>query len=148
MEKITEGLPELYQYYLDQGGTYSKKEFRKIMKHYYKKVIDRILIDAHWYKLGQVCHIHTVKKKSEVRLDDNGNVKVYHAVDFKASKELGKLVYHENKHVDGYIFRIKCKFDNIKGMSLFKFRPERYDFKRYYARLIFNPDIKIDAPLL
>lgn len=67
------------------------------------------------------------------------------SVDYKASKEFDKRIYHLNEHSDGYKYRLYWS----KIPSTF---PDRYKYqlsllrrnKRYLAQLIFNKQDYID----
>ena len=67
------------------------------------------------------------------------------SVDYKASKEYGKRIYHLNEHSDGYKFRLYWS-------KIPKTFPDRYRYqlnlvranKRKLAQLIFNKQDYID----
>jgi hypothetical protein len=61
------------------------------------------------------------------------------SIDYKSSKEEGKIIYHLNEHSDGYKYRLywskipKTFIDRYKyQLSLVR------ENKRYLAKLIFN----------
>jgi hypothetical protein len=138
------GIREAFAQY---KGELPSSVYRQIIKFYYKKVIDAIIFDNLNYHINNIGDILIIKKKPKLNVKDG---KLMHGlpVDWKATKSHGKVIYHTNNNRYGYIFRIKFKKLGFKNSSIYKFKPERWNFKRYLANILKNEDIKIDAPLM
>lgn len=86
-------------------------------------------------KLGRLGEIKIVKYKHTPKIDKNGNLK-YSIIDWKKTKELGKVVYNFNDHSDGYLFKFKwIKKQAFKNKELFKFKVSR-DISRALPKAI------------
>lgn len=95
-----------------------------------------------------------VKTKTEVKVDENGNVVNNLPVDWKRTRELWKerpdakekniRIKFTNEHTDGYTFRIKYvkRRSKFKNKSIYKLRFNR-ELKRGLSKSIFEG--KIDA---
>ena len=147
MDKIKKGMKQFYKSYTTDEGTLTNAQYRNVVKTYYAKVIDRIILDGLSYTFGRVGSIYISKTKKGVRLDENGKLKIEHPIDWPATKKFGKVMYNENKLTDGYVFKIKMKRGGTNRITLYEFKPERWSFKRYLAKMINDPEVKVDAPI-
>jgi len=80
-------------------------KFHGILIDYFKYVRDEVIERGHIYKLPFVLGtLHIVKRKPK---QWNGESL---RMDYHASKEIGKMVYHLNEHSDGFKYRFHwCK---------------------------------------
>ena len=147
MKVYKEGLREMYDLYKGSDADVEYPLYRKILKTYYSKVIDAIIFDNLEYKFQYVGNIYITKVKPKIKLNDDGSIKPTLPIDWVNTKRFKKLIYHRNDNRYGYVFRIKWDKAGAKGSSLFKFYPERYNFKRYLSSLLLDEDVKIDAPV-
>lgn len=144
MIRHKEGLTEAYDSY--EGGL-TKAEYRTILQNYYPKVIDRIIFDNLDYRISGIGRIYIGKFKPKVKLWEAG-IKPTLPINWVETKKHGKIIFHMNENRYGYLFRIKLKKLRFKNNTIFKFQPERWNFKRYLSKILNDEDIKIDAPLI
>lgn len=147
MTRHTEGLREAYKLYQEVGGTLTSSEYRSIVKTYYSRSIDHIIYDNLELKLNHTGNIYIGKVKPKLTTWEAG-IKPTLPIDWVNTKKHGKIIFHTNAKRFGYVFRIKWNKGGTKNISLFRFKPERWNFKRYLSNILQNEDIKIDAPLL
>lgn len=145
MIRHKQGLREGFSTY---AGALPSSVYRKVIQAYYKLVIDNILIHNKPYRFPYLGDIELTKVKPTLRTWEDGTIKPTLPVDWKATKEHGKIIYHMNHEQFGYVFKIRFKKLKFRNNAIFKFKPERYNFKRYLNQLITSEDVKIDAPLL
>ena len=138
------GLREAFKNY---KGELPSSVYRKVIQTYYKKVIDAIIFDNLEYKFHRLGHIYLAKVKPKIEMWESG-IKPTLPIDWKATKSHGKIIYHMNENKYGYVFRIKFNKMRFKNAMIYRFIPERWNFKRYLSSILQDPDIKIDAPLL
>lgn len=125
---------DMYKQYSQQDDTVDYKTFKLILDAFNKMLIDSLLESSEGFKmpfgLGYVC-IVKYKPKSYTQKSLS--------VDYKASREYGKTIYHLNEHSNGYKFRLYWS----KTPRTF---PDRYKYslnlvrynKRRLAQLIFK----------
>jgi hypothetical protein len=107
------------------------KKYRAINEAFNKRVVEDILLDTGEhnlpYRLGT---IRIQKKKMNL-------TKEAMKVDWKATKELGKRVYHMNDHRDNYRYKWYWKKSNaiVQNKSLYSFTASRAN-KRELARIL------------
>lgn len=108
--------------------------FKSVLDSFNKIVLDSLLESSEGFKMPfGLGYVWIVKYKPK-QLNDKSL-----SVDYKASKEYGKKIYHLNEHSDGYKFRLYWS----KIPQTF---PDRYKYslslvranKRKLAQLIFN----------
>ena len=125
---------DMYKQYSQQDDTVDYKTFKLILDAFNKMLIDSLLESSEGFKmpfwLGYVCIVkYNPKSYTQKSL----------SVDYKASREYGKTIYHLNEHSDGYKFRLYWS----KTPRTF---PDRYKYslnlvrqnKRSLAQLIFK----------
>ena len=111
-----------------------KNTYRNICIDFNEMLIDYIISDA-----GEVtlpCRLGTLR----VKKIKSKNRKM---VDWKLTKEYGKLIYHLNMHTDGYYYKWHWKKQHalFSNKSVYSFKPLR-KFKRNVAKLL--KDNKVD----
>ena len=108
--------------------------YKRILQSMCEIILDKVLNSSDGFKMPYgLGFIQIGKYKPKTYTDKSLSV------DFKASKEFGKKIYHLNEHSDGYKFRLHWS----KIPQTF---PDRYKYqlslvrvnKRKLAKLIFN----------
>lgn len=119
----------------DLGPIFSEhvdyKVYRKINEEYNKRIVKDILLNVGEYELPhRLGSIRIQKKKMRLEV---GSMKV----DWKASRKIGKRVYHLNDHRDNYRYKWYWKKSNaiVKNKKLYSFTASREN-KRELARLL------------
>lgn len=145
---------DIYRFYRDSVKNVNKipidqSTFRKILRYYNTKVCEEIVENSEElrmpYRLG---YLRIKKFKFRLILDADGNIKKSHLKpDWKKTKELWennedaklnkKLVYHTNKHTQGYYFKFYWdkRTCNIKNSSVYSLAMTRTN-KRLIAKTI------------
>ena len=131
--KIDYVLADIYKEYkkeIEKGSIYdlSYIEFASICTSFNKKVIDFLFLKAGSVKsLSRLGTFQVLKRKQS--LDKL-------SIDFKATNETGKTVYHLNDHSNGYRVQIKWFKQKayLKFKSFYQFIPTRAN-KRRLAQL-------------
>ena len=111
-----------------------KSTYRNICIDFNEMLIDYIISDS-----GEVmlpCRLGTLR----IKKIKSKNRKM---IDWKLTKEYGKLIYHLNMHTDGYYYKWYWKKQNalFSNKSVYSFKPLR-KFKRDVAKLL--KDNKVD----
>jgi hypothetical protein len=146
---------DFYNYYNEKSKY--KLEYKKcklFIDLFFLKVIDEIIFNNYLYKLPKSLGLIAIyKRKSNFRNDES--LKTF-AVDYKKTKKLWEenpeakkrkiLVRHLNRHTNGYLMSInytknKAKY---KNQTIYKFRPERYNFTRKLAKALKDESLKLD----
>tara|TARA_R110000796_G_scaffold236214_1_gene355466 strand:+ start:35727 stop:36227 length:501 start_codon:yes stop_codon:yes gene_type:complete len=137
------GITDYYNNYIKQNPNdpITKKEFKKVFTLFNKELVKEI-IDKGKVKLPKrFGQIEIIKKKRGVYLNKDGVVINNKPVNWKATNELWKsspeakenkiLLRHDNKHTDGYVFRVfyNKQIAKYKNKSIYFFKPVR-DFSR------------------
>jgi hypothetical protein len=133
----------------------SRVLFGNILREYNGYVRDRISKKgAEYFFPSKVGKVELRKFKSEVKIDEEGNIINNLPINWKATRELwaenkkSKLnktkIRYTNEHTDGHTFRIFYKRSkaNFKNKSIYKMRFNR-TMKRQLSKAIFAG--KIDA---
>ena len=100
---------DFYEAYLDYvkddpRAYISYTIFRSIINDYFKFIRDEILEYSKEFKLpGKLGYIY-IRKRKIIEYSPN-----HMMVDFKATKDYGKTIYHMNEHSDGYNYRFVWK---------------------------------------
>jgi hypothetical protein len=132
----TLGLRDSYKEFKKQELGYfdiDYKTYRAINEEFNKEVVKYILMDAGEFELPyRLGSIRIQKKKMKFSPDSM-------KVDWKATRETGKRVYHLNDHSDNYRYKWYWKKSNaiVQNKSLYSFTASRAN-KRELARLIKN----------
>ena len=96
--------------------TVNERTFRDVCCSYNKKLADRVLAGFHTQLPYHMGFIRIVGRQGNVdRL----------SIDFKATKELGETIYHDNRHTDGKYFFWDWRKPNhlVKNMQHYTFLP-------------------------
>lgn len=120
-----------YKYYCEntiEGLRVPKEQFRKVLGRFSVLLMDKIL-DAEEVKIPIIGTLRVKKIKQNF-------TKNKLKIDWKATKECGKKVYHLNDHRDGYFYRFSWKKNKIVNVSYYSFVPERWNAKRRLAKLL------------
>lgn len=130
---------EFYQFYLesvDKDTIYDVqfKVYKEILYDYFKFLRDELLEHARELRLPcRLGYLSIIKKKPKTYTGASLRV------DYKASKECGKIIYHLNEHSDGYKYRAYwCKKDSLlTNKTKYQLVLTRY-CKRRLAQIIKN----------
>lgn len=107
-------------------------DFVDICDKFYDRIVEGILNGKTFYMPSGLGKIEINKKRI---LKFGSGIR---GVDWKTTKEVGKLVYHLNEHSDGFNYNINWfRGRTTKNLSTFSFIPTR-TFKRSLAKLIKN----------
>ena len=107
--------------HINDGFELSKDDYNRICEKFIEKIKDKIILDSdEWkmpYRLGSIS-IRKNKGISSVTLPP---------IDWKTSREIGKIVRYLNHHTHGYVFRIywNKKGNNIRNRGFYKFQAAR-----------------------
>lgn len=124
----------MYKEYIKQYDKIDYNTYKYIVNYFYDLFLNALFEDSKLiklpYGLGSVC---IVKYKPKTLTQKSLSV------DYKASAEYGKKIYHLNEHSDGYKFRLYWS-------KLPQTFPDRYKYqlslvrtnKRKLAQYIFN----------
>lgn len=125
---------DMYKQYIKDGSDVSYLRYKAILDCFNKIVLDKLLNASEGLKMPYgLGYIQIVKYKPKSMSPKSLSV------DYKASAEYGKRIYHLNEHSDGYKFRLYWS-------KLPQTFPDRYRYqlslvranKRRLAQLIFN----------
>jgi hypothetical protein len=151
------GTADYYKFFIKETGLthISRALFGKVVREFNGHVRDRISTKGAEYTLpNRTGKIELRKKKTEVKVDENGIVINNLPVNWKAtrqlwldsprSKEKKTKIRYTNEHTQGYTFRIfyRTSKANFKNKSIYKMRFNR-TMKRQLSQSIFAG--KIDA---
>lgn len=122
------------QYKKDYGNDVDYRQFKDILDRFNEQVLNCLLQSSGGFKMPfGLGYVQIVKYKPKSMTPKSLSV------DYKASAEYGKTIYHLNEHSDGYKYRLYWS----KTPQTF---PDRYRYqlqlvrknKRQLAQLIFN----------
>lgn len=137
----------IVDYYKHYNANYKYKVDAALYKAIVKDVNNEffLLIADEGYELKlprRMGIIYLSKQKTRVWMDDDGKVKTNRPINYKATNDLWKanpeakqnkvIIRHENKHTDGYVFRVRYKKSaaNYKNKSAYFIRPHRHVTER------------------
>lgn len=133
-------LVDFYDSYLDwvedrENYTLSRKDFIRIVTEFNKEVVKAVLEGKEFWMPAGLGRIRIIKRKP------SHIIRKFVNVDWPASREHGKLIFHVNEHSDGYIYRIRWDETGkiVKNGFHYYFLPCRA-FKRTLAKVIKNRD--------
>lgn len=124
----------MYKQYIKDGSDVSYLRFKAILERFNQIVLETLLERSEGFKMPYgLGYVQIVKYKPRTMTPKSLSV------DYKASAEYGKRIYHLNEHSDGYKFRLYWS-------KLPQTFPDRYRYqlqlvranKRRLAQLIFN----------
>jgi len=110
------------------------KEFMAITEDYFRSIADGLLIGKGAYKMPfSLGYIDITKRKVDLTK--------LKRVDWKATVETGKTIYHLNEHSDGFDYKIEWLrvTRHTRNSKLYVFSPTRR-MKRTLAKLIKNKE--------
>lgn len=130
-------LKEMYNEYIktvDSDSPYnvSYQEFMQITEDYLREVSKGLLSSKGSFRIPHNLGYIDITKK---RVD----LSKLKRVDWKATVETGKTIYHLNEHSDGFDYKVEWTriVQNVKNVKLYVFQPTR-KIKRTLAKLIKN----------
>lgn len=145
-----------YQYYKfwkreGRKGVVTQKIFTNICSDFNKEITRPIVEDGFIffvpYGLGviRVARLGKYKWNSDKVKADGSFFVEKKPIDWSLSKKIGKVIYYENQHTNGYYYRIQWLRTGRppKYRSLFEFKPS-HTVKQQLAKILRNPDRKID----
>ena len=114
--------------------------YKRILQCMCKVILQHVLMRSEGFKMPYGLGMIQVGKYKPKNYDDKSL-----SVDYKASKEYNKRIYHLNEHSDGYKYRLHWS-------KIPRTFPDRYRYqlglvranKRMLAQLIFNKQDYID----
>lgn len=125
---------DMYKQYSKDDDTIDYTRFKRILDTFNQEILNGLLESSEGFKMPfGLGYVQIVKYKPKSYTDKSLSV------DYKASKEYGKRIYHLNEHSNGYKYRLYWS----KVPQTF---PDRYRYqlsfvranKRRLAQLIFN----------
>lgn len=113
------GIKDMYEFYKEYTPSpVSFKLYKEVVNEYLQEILNLIIDEGHNYRIpGMLGYFRIQKKMMDFDIQKM-------SVDWKASKEVGKRVYHLNNHSDGY--RIKFLWEKKKAIL-------KKDSKRPYS---------------
>lgn len=130
---------DFYDYYLneierDTVYDISYKDYRQILVDYFKYIRDEVLENSREFKLP--CRLGVISIIKHKPKEYTGKSL---RIDYKASKDYNKLIFHLNEHSDGYKFRLHWnkKDSNAINKSRYQIVMTRAN-KRHLAQIIKN----------
>lgn len=123
------------QYIKDKNDkTLPYSRFKRVLEAFNTNIAQAILDRSEGFKMPSgLGYIRIVKYKPK-SLNEKSL-----SVDYKASKEYDKKIYHLNEHSDGYKFRLYWSKVPITFSDRYKYQLSLVRAnKRYLAQLIFN----------
>lgn len=144
------GLKDFFKLYREISKSpvvYSK--YSKVINDFNKEISRMIVEDSYEFRFPyRIGYLRIRKFKTKLKLDDDGNLKIKHLrPDWKATNELWnnneeaklnkKIVYHTNKHSNGYYFKwfLDKSTTNVKNMYVYMFYPCRNN-QRFLSKTI------------
>lgn len=125
---------DMYKQYCKTVEKVDYRLFHSVLEEFNKIVLDKLLNASEGFKMPfGLGYVQIVKYKPKTMSPKSLSI------DYKASAEYGKKIYHLNEHSDGYKFRLYWS-------KLPQTFPDRYRYqlslvranKRKLAQLIFN----------
>ena len=119
--KLSVNLSDAFKFYKNKKKEKGEKPvnertFRDVCCSYNKKLANRVLAGFHTQLPYHMGFIRIVGRQGNIdRL----------SIDFKATKELGETIYHDNRHTDGKYFFWDWRKPNhlVKNMQYYTFLP-------------------------
>jgi hypothetical protein len=151
------GSLDYYKYFIKKTGNnhISGIKFGEVLREFNEHVRERISTKGVEYIMpNRVGKIELRKIKTEVKIDDDGNIINNLPVNWKATRELwaesekakekGTRIRYTNEHTNGHTFRIfyRTSKANYKNKSIYKMKVNR-GMKRMLSKSIFAG--RIDA---
>jgi hypothetical protein len=133
------GINEMWKFYKEKYDVLDEKTYKKVLKLFNKKVSNAIVKEAFEFIMPRnIGNIRIKKNKPRLTLTPEGKLdKKMLIPNWKEtwklwdtdpeSKENKTIVYYENKHTDGYIYRwhYSKHRNNLKNKSAYSFIPSR-----------------------
>ena len=129
-------IQDIYKHYTDNTeDNYSidYKTYRDVLNSFFQMLSYNLIEEGHTIKLPyNLGYLDIVKSRNWIK------AKRY-SIDFKATREYGKIIYHLNEHSGGYKHRCHwTKFGcNIANLNKYRFIMTRTN-KRRLAQIILN----------
>ena len=135
-------IKDFYKYYLSyakDGKVYQidYTTYRKIITDYFMFIRDEILEKSREFKMPcRLGKVFIFKRKPKSWSKESL------CVDFKTTKEIGKVVYHTNEHSDGYKYRFYWKKSDapLPFKSRYQLIATRHN-KRRLAQIVKNREV-------
>ena len=150
------GVTDMYKAYKKTAKhPVTKEQYSKIVKKFNLEVVDLILTKSFEFRMPCRLGCLRIKKVSlMLKLDWNGNLKKnFLKVDWKITKNLWetnekarlekKLVYHLNKHSDGYYYKWfwDKSTSSTRNLSVYKLIPSRLHLRALTKLVTTNEEI-------
>lgn len=134
-KRLSYTLIDIYKRYVKETDSdIPYVRFKRILEEINKTILDKLLMRSEAFKmplgLGCVCIVKYKPKSMSAKSL---------SVDYKASKECDKKIYHLNEHSDGYKYRLFWSKVPMTFADRYKYQLNLVRAnKRMLAQLIFN----------
>lgn len=136
--KADYSLPDVYRHYRKTVGlkAKSKSVFNKFIRALNTEITEQFLSKPQDVQLPQNCGTIGIRK-SKMRFDCRRSLRV----DWKKTKELGKVIYHLNDHRNNYRYNINWNKGQTTNIRIYSFVPPRSTSRRLAQILLTNPSM-------
>lgn len=148
------GIADYHKYFLKHNDCeVSRSDFGQVLKEYNSFIRDNVSLRGVSYTFpSRMGSVELRKKKSEVTVNEDGSIKNTMAVDWQETRALWKSspeakaakikMRFENKHSDGFIFKIAYLRSKAlyKNKTIYRLRFNRL-MKRQLSQSIINKSI-------
>ena len=107
----------------------SNDQFKRIVKKFSQKLLDKVLLESEEVKLPIIGSLRIQKFKQNFSKNQL-------RVDWYLTKKHNKKIYHTNDHRDGFIYQYYWKKSRFTNKRYYSFLPERYCAKRRLAKIL------------
>lgn len=133
------GMNDYYKFFCEIYGKdkVSKKRFNSIISEYNEKMGELLINDLTYTLPSKMGTLEILKIKRKVYENSEGKIINNKPIDWKATNDLWKLnkeaaekkilIRHNNKHTDGYVFKIyyNKRLANYKNKTVYSFKAVR-----------------------
>lgn len=134
-------LPDIYNAYCEQYGIEVEwSDFKAVLTEFNRTVRDLLLEGSGAFKMPHKMGLLCIGKYKPKHYNSKGL-----SIDFKTTRELGKVIYHLNEHSNGYKYRLFWSKPHPNPFPMYKYEAKMVRAnKRHLAQLIFNNQDYID----
>lgn len=133
---------DIYNLYVEQTGSDTEwSVFKAVLTEFNRTVRDILLEQSGAFKMPHGLGLLCIGKYKPKHYNSKGL-----SIDFKTTRELGKIVYHLNEHSNGYKYRLFWSKPHPNPFPMYKYEAKLIRAnKRHLAQLIFNNQDYIDV---
>lgn len=129
MNKLSYTISDFYKVYNEEyPGTIDYPTYKAIMIDLFQDMAHGLLYESKTYTLPYALGIVKIGKRRPKYYSKKSL-----CVDYKTSKEIGKVVYHTNEHSDGFKYRLHWSKIGLQAKWPYKYR---LSFVRTNKRLL------------